>query len=66
MLADRLLTFASFIPAMVWLMASPGNAAAVETAETWARMNHLRHALVAGAWLSALQTLSWLRWRAGG
>ncbi|WP_426752468.1 DUF1772 domain-containing protein [Myxococcus sp. Y35] len=62
-LADRLLTFSYFIPTMFRLMQAPDNAAAVETAMTWARMNHLRHVLVAGAWLAALQALSWFRWR---
>ncbi len=65
-LADRLLTFSYFIPTMVRLMQMPDSAAAVETATSWARMNHLRHALVAGAWVAALQALSWLRWRSGG
>ncbi|NOK34852.1 DUF1772 domain-containing protein [Corallococcus exercitus] len=60
-LADRLLTFAYFIPTMIRLMQSADSPAAVETALRWARMNHLRHALAAGAWFAALQALSWLR-----
>ncbi|GEL70867.1 DUF1772 domain-containing protein [Myxococcus virescens] len=64
-LADRLLTFSYFIPTMLRLLEAPDNAAAVETAVTWVRMNHLRHVLSAGAWFSALQALSWLRWKGG-
>ena len=50
---------------MVRLLEAPDNAAAVETAVTWARLNHLRHVLGAGAWICALQALSWLRWKGG-
>ncbi|TSC25280.1 DUF1772 domain-containing protein [Corallococcus sp. Z5C101001] len=60
-LVDRLLTFSYFIPTMVRLMQASDSASAVETAMRWARANHLRHALVAGAWFAALQALSWVR-----
>ncbi|RKH73145.1 DUF1772 domain-containing protein [Corallococcus aberystwythensis] len=64
-LADRLLTFSYFIPTMIRLMQSPDSPAAVETAMRWARVNHLRHALTAGAWFAALQALSWIRVKVG-
>jgi len=44
--ADRLLTFAYFIPAMITLMGMPDSAESVEMARSWNQMNYLRHALV--------------------
>ncbi|MFY2562953.1 DUF1772 domain-containing protein [Corallococcus terminator] len=63
-LVDRLVTFSYFIPTMVRLMQAPDTSASVESAMLWARLNHLRHLLVAGAWFSSLQALSWLRVKA--
>ncbi|MBN9682633.1 MULTISPECIES: DUF1772 domain-containing protein [unclassified Corallococcus] len=65
-LVDRLLTFSYFIPTMVRLMQSQDTPVAVETAMRWSRMNHLRHALTGGAWVAALQALSWLRVKGAG
>ncbi|MBZ4407134.1 DUF1772 domain-containing protein [Myxococcus sp. XM-1-1-1] len=62
-LADRLFTFSYFIPTMVRLMQAPDTSASVESAMLWARLNHLRHILVAGAWFASVQALSWLRVR---
>jgi hypothetical protein len=55
-LADRLFTFAYFIPTMVRLMDMPHSPAAAETATRWLRLNYVRHALVLAAWLTALKT----------
>ena len=55
-LADRLLTFAYFIPTMVRLMDAPDSPAASATATRWLRLNYVRHALVLAAWLAALNT----------
>lgn len=62
-LADRVLTFAYFIPTLVRLMGMPDSPAAAETALRWSQLNHLRHTLIAVAWLASLQALSWLRLR---
>ncbi|NTX17057.1 DUF1772 domain-containing protein [Myxococcus sp. CA056] len=64
-LVDRLLTFSYFIPTMMRLMQASDTPASVESAMLWARLNHLRHLLVAGAWLASLQALSWLRLQGG-
>ena len=55
-LADRLFTFAYFIPTMVRLMDTPDSPVAVATATRWLRLNYVRHALVLSAWLAALKT----------
>ena len=57
-LADRLLTFAYFIPTMVRLMDAPDSPAAVATATRWLRLNYVRHAVVLAAWLAALKTFA--------
>jgi hypothetical protein len=59
-LADRLLTFAYFIPTMIRLMNAPDSPAAVATATRWLRLNFVRHALVLAAWLAALEALALL------
>ncbi|TQF18007.1 DUF1772 domain-containing protein [Myxococcus llanfairpwllgwyngyllgogerychwyrndrobwllllantysiliogogogochensis] len=64
-LVDRLLTFSYFIPTMMRLMQASDTSASVESAVLWARLNHLRHLLVAGAWFASLQALSWLRLQGG-
>lgn len=62
-LADRVVTFAYFIPSMVRLMDTPDSAAARAAASQWASVNHIRHALVLVAWLLALRALSLLHAR---
>jgi hypothetical protein len=53
--ADRLLTFGYFIPAMVGLMKASDSSTSVAAATRWSRLNYVRHALVLAAWLTALQ-----------
>ncbi|MBJ6764557.1 DUF1772 domain-containing protein [Myxococcaceae bacterium JPH2] len=60
-LVDRLLTFSYFIPTMMRLMQASDSSDAVATAMLWSRLNHLRHVLVAVAWLCSLQALTWMR-----
>lgn len=57
-LADRLLTFAYFIPTMIGLMNAPDSPASAATAMRWTHFNYLRHALVLTAWLAALKTFA--------
>jgi len=56
--AERAFTFSYFIPTMVGLMNAGDSPAATATALRWARLNYLRHLLVLGGWLAALQTLT--------
>jgi hypothetical protein len=62
-LADRLFTFAYFIPTMVRLVREGAlpQAEAVATALQWVSLNHLRHALVLAAWLASLKALTLAR-----
>lgn len=55
--ADRLLTFAYFIPTMIRLLQAPDSPASVATARQWASLNIVRHALLLAAWLAALKAL---------
>ena len=57
-LADRVLTFAYFIPTMIGLMAMTDSPEAVATAAQWASLNYLRHALVLVAWLVGMKALT--------
>jgi len=57
-LADRVFTFAYFIPTMIRLMNAPDSSASVATASRWSHLNYLRHALVLGAWLAALRAFA--------
>jgi hypothetical protein len=57
-LADRVFTFAYFIPAMVSLMGAPDSPASAAAAGRWWNLNYVRHALVLAAWLTALRVLS--------
>src|SRR5262245_25425736 len=57
-LADRVFTFAYFIPTMIALMRAPDAPASVARAASWGRWNYLRHALALAAWLAALQTFA--------
>jgi hypothetical protein len=59
-LADRILTFSYFIPAMVGLMQAQDSAASVAAAVRWGNLNYVRHALVFAAWLAALKAFSLL------
>jgi hypothetical protein len=54
-LADRILTFAYFIPTMIALMAAPDSSDSVALAGQWSTLNYLRHGLVLTAWLCSLQ-----------
>lgn len=57
-LAERLFTFAYFIPTMIGLMQAPDSAESVATATQWENLNYLRHAMVLIAWLAALKAFS--------
>ena len=57
-LADRVFTFAYFIPTMVGLMEAQDSSEAVATASRWASLNYLRHAIVLTAWLAALKAFA--------
>jgi hypothetical protein len=59
-LADRVLTFAYFIPTMVTLMEAADSPASAAAATTWANLNYLRHALMFGGWVAALKTFALL------
>jgi hypothetical protein len=54
-LGERAFTFSYFIPRMVALLRAPDTGEARKSALRWARLNHLRQALVLSAWLLALQ-----------
>jgi hypothetical protein len=56
-LAERVLTFAFFIPTMIGLMKAEDSPEAVARATRWSRVNYLRHALGLAAWLAALEAL---------
>ena len=58
--ADRLFTFAYFIPTMVGLTNAPDSPAAVSAAMRWSHLNYLRHAVVLVAWLAALRAFGLL------
>jgi hypothetical protein len=57
-LADRVFTFAYFIPSMVRLMGAPASPESVAAATRWSNLNYLRHAIVLVAWLAALKTFA--------
>lgn len=57
-LADRILTFAYFIPVMVGLMKATPSPASGAIAARWLTLNSLRHVLVFGGWLAALRALT--------
>jgi len=59
-LAERLFTFAYFIPTIVGLMKAADSWDAVATARRWAMLNHVRHVLTLTAWLAALKALTLL------
>jgi hypothetical protein len=57
-LADRIFTFAYFIPRMLRLMRATDTPSARATMMQWANLNYLRQLLVLVAWLAALQTFA--------
>jgi hypothetical protein len=57
-LAERMLTFSYFIPTMVGLMQAPDSPNSVVVATRWSRLNHVRHAMVLVAWLTALRAFA--------
>jgi hypothetical protein len=57
-LAERVFTFAYFIPTMVGLMRAEDSPDAVRRALQWAKLNNVRNALVLMAWLAALKALT--------
>jgi hypothetical protein len=57
-LADRVFTFAYFIPSMIWLMGAPDSPQSAAAATRWSNLNYLRHAIVLVAWLAALKTFA--------
>lgn len=57
-LADRLLTFLYFIPAMVALMKATDSPESVLVATQWTRLNYVRHALLFVGWMAALKAFS--------
>src|SRR5436190_2561055 len=59
-LADRVLTFAYFIPTMIRLTRMPDSPQSGATAVRWLRVNYLRHVLVLAAWLLSLQAFALL------
>ncbi len=59
-LLERAFTFSYFIPTMVELMRTSDTPEAVAKAQRWRALNLLRHGLVLGAWLAALQTFAML------
>lgn len=59
-LADRIFTFAYFVPTMIGLMQAPDSSESVATAGRWANLNYVRHGIVLTAWLAALKTFALL------
>jgi hypothetical protein len=62
-LAERLLTFGYFIPVMVRLLGAPDSPAIAAVATRWAGANYLRHTLILGASLAALQAFALIQRR---
>jgi hypothetical protein len=56
--ADRVLTFAYFIPAMIGLLSAADSPDAAAAATRWSHLNYLRHAIVLVAWLAALRAFA--------
>src|SRR6267143_499660 len=56
--ADRVVTFAYFIPTMIRLMRAPDSPESVAVASQWARRGYLRLAILLAAWLTALKAFS--------
>ena len=64
-LADRLLTFAYFIPTMLHLMNAGDSPATRAAAAQWASLDYVRHGLVLVAWLLALKAFPAMEARKG-
>lgn len=58
--ADRSFTFAYFIPTMVRLMNAADSPEARASANLWANLDYVRHAMVMAAWLLALKAFATL------
>ena len=56
--ADRVVTFAYFIPTMVRLMRASDSPESVAVAIRWAHLNYARLAILLAAWVTALKALS--------
>ena len=56
--ADRAFTFSYFIPTMIRLLGSPDSPIAAATAIRWWRLDYVRQALMATAWLSSLKAFA--------
>jgi hypothetical protein len=59
-MADRIFTFAYFIPTMVKLMKVIDRDASTATALRWSYLNYVRHAFVLMAWLASLHAFGLL------
>ncbi len=57
-LVDRVFTFAYFIPTMIGLLRATDSPESVATAVRWAKLNHVRHAILLTAWLAALKAFA--------
>jgi len=57
-LADRVFTFAYFIPTMIGLMGAADSPDAAAAAARWSTLNYLRHAIVLAAWLASLKAFA--------
>lgn len=57
-LADRVFTFAYFIPTMIGLLQAVDSPESVATAQQWANLNNVRHALTLTAWLATLKAFA--------
>ncbi len=64
-LADRVITFSYFIPAMVGLMRAADSPESVAAAIRWSTLNYLRHAIVLAAWLASLKAFALFHERSG-
>jgi hypothetical protein len=58
--ADRVFTFAYFIPVMIGLLNAADTPDAVAAATRWSHLNYLRHAIVLVAWLAAMRAFALL------
>jgi hypothetical protein len=59
-LADRVFTFAYFIPTMVVLLQAVDSVESVAIAQQWATLNQVRHALTLTGWVAALKAFALL------
>jgi hypothetical protein len=57
-LADRIFTFAYFIPTLVGLMRLADSPATREAAMQWATLDYVRHAIVLAAWVAGMKAFA--------